>query len=195
MAGKVKLFDSICNFSSNRNANGFQSTSSDDALRFTSPSKAQHTETQHQIGRCFNKLRSLRPSDSPTLKTELNLLFDQLISENYTNITHDNIHPQVWFSFCNVFPNADNACAWQALSMLSIWTLESHINSKFMKYHHTWLLHLHLSRYTSLSLMLFSIGCVWAACARKPSGSSQPGAFSHQTVPVDPSASKPTAGV
>lgn len=52
-----------------------------------------------------------------------------------------------------------------------------------------------LQVHMSLSLMLFSIGCVWAACARKPSGSSQPGAFGHQTVPVDPSASKPTAGV
>lgn len=93
MADKVKLFDSKCNFSSNRNAKGFQATWSGDIL--TSPSKGQHTETQDQIVRCFNKLRSLRPSDSPTLKTELNLLFDQLISEKYTNITHDNIHPQV----------------------------------------------------------------------------------------------------
>ncbi|XP_056586118.1 HEAT repeat-containing protein 6 [Triplophysa dalaica] len=97
MAGKAKLFDSNCNFSSNvnRNADRFQSRSFDNSLRFKSPSKAQHTETQDQIGRCFNKLRSLRPSDNPTLKTELNLLFDQLISENYINITHDNIPTQV----------------------------------------------------------------------------------------------------
>lgn len=101
MAGKAKLFDSNCNISSNvnRNADRFQSRSSDNSLRFKSPSKAQHTETQDQIGRCFNKLRSLRPSDNPTLKTELNSLFDQLISENYTNITHDNIPTQVRFSF------------------------------------------------------------------------------------------------
>nr|XP_055036304.1 HEAT repeat-containing protein 6 [Misgurnus anguillicaudatus] len=95
MAGKVSFFDSNCNFSSNRNTNRLQITSSDNVARFTSSSTAQQTETQDQINRCFNKLRSLRPSDSPTLKTELNLLFDQLISENYTSITHDTIHPEV----------------------------------------------------------------------------------------------------
>uniref|UniRef100_A0A8C1MXY6 HEAT repeat-containing protein 6 n=1 Tax=Cyprinus carpio TaxID=7962 RepID=A0A8C1MXY6_CYPCA len=50
---------------------------------------------QDQISRCCNKLRSLRASDSATLKTELNSLFDQLISENYNSGNHDNIHPEV----------------------------------------------------------------------------------------------------
>ncbi|KAG7484798.1 hypothetical protein MATL_G00054150 [Megalops atlanticus] len=38
-----------------------------------------------QFSRCYSKLCSLRPSDNDSLKTELNLLFDQLISENYTS--------------------------------------------------------------------------------------------------------------
>uniref|UniRef100_A0A8C2EEW4 HEAT repeat-containing protein 6 n=1 Tax=Cyprinus carpio TaxID=7962 RepID=A0A8C2EEW4_CYPCA len=44
--------------------------------------------------RCFNKLRALRASDSATLKTELNLLFDQLISENYS-LNHEGIRAEV----------------------------------------------------------------------------------------------------
>ncbi|XP_023646732.2 HEAT repeat-containing protein 6 [Paramormyrops kingsleyae] len=42
-----------------------------------------------QFARCFSKLCSLRPSDSDSLKTELNLLFDQLISENYYSYASD----------------------------------------------------------------------------------------------------------
>uniref|UniRef100_A0A672T658 HEAT repeat-containing protein 6 n=1 Tax=Sinocyclocheilus grahami TaxID=75366 RepID=A0A672T658_SINGR len=62
--------------------------------------RAQHeldgsAQALDQISRCFNKLRSLRASDSATLKTELNLLFDQLISENYNSSNHDNIQPEV----------------------------------------------------------------------------------------------------
>ncbi|KAK2873041.1 hypothetical protein Q8A67_022938 [Cirrhinus molitorella] len=99
MAGKVTFFDSSLSFSSNRNTQGFQSASTD-TPRFAPLSKAQHkldgpAQAQDQISRCFNKLRSLRPSDSATLKTELNLLFDQLISENYSSGNHDNIHPEV----------------------------------------------------------------------------------------------------
>lgn len=100
MAGKVTFFDSSLSFPSNRNKQGFQSASPD-TPRFAPLSKAQHeldgsAQAQDQISRCFNKLRSLRPSDSATLKTELNLLFDQLISENYSSGNHDNIHPEVW---------------------------------------------------------------------------------------------------
>ncbi|XP_051960430.1 HEAT repeat-containing protein 6 [Xyrauchen texanus] len=97
MAGKLTYLDSNLSFSSHRNTLGFQPPSTSlNASRFTSPSKAQHelnVEAQDQISRCFNKLRSLRPSESQTLKTELNLLFDQLISENYT--IYDNINPEV----------------------------------------------------------------------------------------------------
>ncbi|TSP68491.1 HEAT repeat-containing protein 6 [Bagarius yarrelli] len=53
-----------------------------------------------QFSRCFNKLKALRPSDSASFKTELNLLLDQLISENYSNnnnnggFLNENIRPQ-----------------------------------------------------------------------------------------------------
>ncbi|XP_043077766.1 HEAT repeat-containing protein 6 isoform X2 [Puntigrus tetrazona] len=99
MAGKVTFFDSSTSFSSNRNPQGFQ-PASPDIPRFSPLAKARHeldgsAQAQDQISRCFNKLRSLRPSDSATLKTELNLLFDQLISENYSTGNHDNIQPEV----------------------------------------------------------------------------------------------------
>ncbi|XP_067231786.1 HEAT repeat-containing protein 6 [Chanodichthys erythropterus] len=99
MAGKVTFYDSDLSFSSNRKTHGFQSASPDTS-RFVPLSKAQHeldgsAQAQDQISRCSNKLRSLRPSDSATLKTELNLLFDHLISENYSSSNHDNIHPEV----------------------------------------------------------------------------------------------------
>ncbi|XP_076835841.1 HEAT repeat-containing protein 6 [Brachyhypopomus gauderio] len=48
-----------------------------------------------QFSRLFSKLRALRPSDSPSFKTELNLLFDQLISENHSSsFTNENIRPE-----------------------------------------------------------------------------------------------------
>uniref|UniRef100_W5MFQ4 HEAT repeat-containing protein 6 n=1 Tax=Lepisosteus oculatus TaxID=7918 RepID=W5MFQ4_LEPOC len=43
-----------------------------------------------QFSRCYSKLCALHPSDSESSKTEMNLLFDQLISENYTNNYGDN---------------------------------------------------------------------------------------------------------
>ncbi|MBN3318881.1 HEAT6 protein, partial [Atractosteus spatula] len=43
-----------------------------------------------QFSRCYSKLCALHPSDSENSKTEMNLLFDQLISENYTNNYGDN---------------------------------------------------------------------------------------------------------
>ncbi|XP_064207427.1 HEAT repeat-containing protein 6 [Anguilla rostrata] len=52
-----------------------------------------------QFSRCYSKLCSLRPSDNASFKTELNLLFDQLISENY-NTTYSN---------CNIGP--EDVCA------------------------------------------------------------------------------------
>ncbi|XP_077051103.1 HEAT repeat-containing protein 6 isoform X2 [Siphateles boraxobius] len=99
MAGKVTLFETNLSFPSNRNTKGFQSASPD-TPRFVPQSKSQHeldgsAQAQDQICRCYEKLRSLRPSDSATLKTELNSLFDQLISENYSSSNHDNIHPEV----------------------------------------------------------------------------------------------------
>ncbi|KAJ8347719.1 hypothetical protein SKAU_G00263080 [Synaphobranchus kaupii] len=54
-----------------------------------------------QFIRCYSKLCSLRPSDSASFKTELNLLFDQLISENYTYNTN--------YSNCNIRP--EDVCA------------------------------------------------------------------------------------
>ncbi|MGH0181857.1 UNVERIFIED_CONTAM: hypothetical protein FKN15_013068 [Acipenser sinensis] len=39
--------------------------------------------TGSQFARCFSKLCLLRPTDSEGFRTEVNLLFDQLISENY----------------------------------------------------------------------------------------------------------------
>ena len=49
-----------------------------------------------QFSRCYSKLCSLRPSDNASFKTELNLLFDQLISENYNiDYSNCNIRPEV----------------------------------------------------------------------------------------------------
>ncbi|XP_067113394.1 HEAT repeat-containing protein 6 [Osmerus mordax] len=49
-----------------------------------------------QFARCASKLRLLRSGDPASLKTELNLLFDQLISENYNNnfSPHTYIRPE-----------------------------------------------------------------------------------------------------
>jgi len=104
MAGKVTFFDTNVSFPSNLNNLGFQSASPNTS-RFVPQSKSQHeqdgsAQAQDQISRCHEKLRSLRPTDSATLKTELNLLFDQLISENYSSSNHDNIHPEVGSDLC-----------------------------------------------------------------------------------------------
>ncbi|KAJ7997528.1 hypothetical protein DPEC_G00229950 [Dallia pectoralis] len=49
-----------------------------------------------QFSRCASKLHSLRVGDPANLKTELNLLFDQLISENYSSnyCPNHNIKPE-----------------------------------------------------------------------------------------------------
>ncbi|KAF5888966.1 HEAT repeat-containing protein 6, partial [Clarias magur] len=48
-----------------------------------------------QFSRCFSKIKALRYSDSPGFRTELNLLLDQLISENYnSSFTQENIRAQ-----------------------------------------------------------------------------------------------------
>lgn len=54
------------------------------------------SDAEKQFSRCAAKLRALR-ADSGQLREELNLLFDQLLSENY-NKTFDpniNIRPEV----------------------------------------------------------------------------------------------------
>ncbi|KAL0994977.1 hypothetical protein UPYG_G00130190 [Umbra pygmaea] len=64
---------------------------SPDAVPFTPLGQESRGElssvaaTGVQFSRCYSKLCSLRAGDPASLKTELNLLFDQLISENYTS--------------------------------------------------------------------------------------------------------------
>lgn len=50
--------------------------------------------------RRYDQLCSLTPSDSASFKTELNLLLDELISENYS-VARDNIRPEVTPAFLN----------------------------------------------------------------------------------------------
>lgn len=54
------------------------------------------SDTEKQFFRCTEKLRCLRP-DSERLREELNLLFDQLLSESYnlSNEPSKNIQPEV----------------------------------------------------------------------------------------------------
>lgn len=54
------------------------------------------SETEEHFSRCAAKLRTLR-ADSCQLREELNLLFDQLLSENYsrTFCPNINIRPEV----------------------------------------------------------------------------------------------------
>ncbi|KAK6473272.1 HEAT repeat-containing protein 6-like [Huso huso] len=49
--------------------------------------------TGSQFARCFSKLCLLRPTDSEGFRTEVNLLFDQLISENY-GISYPSVSPE-----------------------------------------------------------------------------------------------------
>ncbi|XP_066551798.1 HEAT repeat-containing protein 6 [Amia ocellicauda] len=42
-------------------------------------------DSSSQFSRCYSKLRSLRPADGESCRTEINLLFDQLISDNYSH--------------------------------------------------------------------------------------------------------------
>ncbi|CAN9501359.1 unnamed protein product [Ophioblennius macclurei] len=51
------------------------------------------SDAEKQFSRCASKLRALR-SDSSQLKEELNLLFDQLMSENYNKTFEPNINIQ-----------------------------------------------------------------------------------------------------
>uniref|UniRef100_A0A4W4GWS9 HEAT repeat-containing protein 6 n=1 Tax=Electrophorus electricus TaxID=8005 RepID=A0A4W4GWS9_ELEEL len=54
------------------------------------------SDADEQFRRLFSRLRALRPSDRPSFKTELNLLFDQLISENSSSsFTNENIRQEV----------------------------------------------------------------------------------------------------
>lgn len=54
------------------------------------------SDAEKQFFRCTERLRCLRP-DSDRLREELNLLFDQLLSENYnlSNEPSTNIQPEV----------------------------------------------------------------------------------------------------
>lgn len=54
------------------------------------------SDAEKQFSRCAEKLRGLR-ADSGQLREELNLLFDQLLSENYNRISEPtvNIRPEV----------------------------------------------------------------------------------------------------
>lgn len=82
--------------SCDRDFPGFQPASSS-----THAARSSLISAEVQFSRCFNKLRALRPADSPGFRTELNLLLDQLISENYSNnnsnrsFTNETIRPQV----------------------------------------------------------------------------------------------------
>lgn len=62
-----------------------------DGWQLSSPSDAEKT-----FSRCAAKLRALR-ANSCQLREELNLLFDQLLSENYNKTFYPNIniHPEV----------------------------------------------------------------------------------------------------
>ncbi|KAG9351606.1 hypothetical protein JZ751_022857 [Albula glossodonta] len=64
-------------------------TTNSEELMLGTPSNASE-----QFSRCYSKLCSLRPSDNASFKTELNLLFDQLICENYNYSSNCNIRPQ-----------------------------------------------------------------------------------------------------
>ncbi|MCI4386378.1 hypothetical protein PGIGA_G00061630 [Pangasianodon gigas] len=89
MAAGVTSFDSSSFTSCDGDFAGFQvASSSSPAARSTLVS------AEVQFSRCFSKIKALRSSDSPGFRTELNLLFDQLISEHYSSFTHENIRPQ-----------------------------------------------------------------------------------------------------
>ncbi|KAM9847037.1 HEAT repeat-containing protein 6 [Aulostomus maculatus] len=53
----------------------------------------QLSDAERQFSRCAAKLRALR-TDSSQLREQLNLLFDQLISENYNKTQDPNIQPE-----------------------------------------------------------------------------------------------------
>lgn len=59
------------------------------------------SDAEKQFSRCAAKLRALR-ADSRQLREDLNLLFDQLLSENYNKTFTPiiSIHPEVKFPFC-----------------------------------------------------------------------------------------------
>ncbi|XP_060792411.1 HEAT repeat-containing protein 6 isoform X2 [Neoarius graeffei] len=90
MAAGVTSFDSSSFGGCDKDLPGFQPASSS-----TQAARSTLVSAEVQFSRCFNKLKVLRASDSPGFRTELNLLFDQLISENYSSsFTNENIRPQ-----------------------------------------------------------------------------------------------------
>ena len=76
-------------------ADFFPTNLSADAVPFT-PHASDSMDPSVHFARCSSKLRSLR-GDSVNLKEELNLLFDQFISENYyhTSSPGINVRPEV----------------------------------------------------------------------------------------------------
>lgn len=88
MAAGVTSFDLSSFGACDKDLSGFQLASSS-----THAARSTLVSAEVQFSRCFNKLKVLRASDSPGFKTELNLLFDQLISENYSScsFTNENI--------------------------------------------------------------------------------------------------------
>ncbi|XP_060747166.1 HEAT repeat-containing protein 6 [Tachysurus vachellii] len=90
MAAGVTSFDLSSFICCDRDLPGFQpGPSSAHAARSTLLSE------ELLFSRCYSKLKALRPADSLSFKTELNLLFDQLMSENYSSsFTNENIRAQ-----------------------------------------------------------------------------------------------------
>ncbi|XP_026794169.3 HEAT repeat-containing protein 6 [Pangasianodon hypophthalmus] len=89
MAAGITSFDSSSFTSCDGDFPGFQVASS------SSPAaRSALVSAEVQFSRCFSKIKALRSSDSPGFRTELNLLFDQLISEHYSSFSHENIRPQ-----------------------------------------------------------------------------------------------------
>jgi hypothetical protein len=75
---------------------GVSVTLSPDAVPFSPLAPGDREEmgsVAGQFSHYASKLRSLRAGDPANLKTQLNLLFDQLISENYS--PNHNIRPEV----------------------------------------------------------------------------------------------------
>lgn len=78
-----------------------------DGWQLSSPSDAEKT-----FSRCAAKLRALR-GDSCQLREELNLLFDQLLSENYNKTFYPNINiqPEVAGVLCLLVETTNFTCA------------------------------------------------------------------------------------
>lgn len=70
------------------------------------------SDAEKQFCRCAAKLRALR-TDSSQLREELNLLFDQLISENYNKTLNPNINIQPEVSHSYGLSSSDFSLIWK----------------------------------------------------------------------------------